>query len=158
MLYRQKDWLTLNEFDEMLIDVVDKVMKCSFGQDNASVIFEYLAKKSCSLTEIPQKLPLFSLELRKVLDSEETRVYRSRANIQSSAELIEETILRLLCLRIARARMKLTGVGLGELGKATFAEYISKLKEAYLAKKASQENFGTFQTVLASATSGGEDT
>jgi hypothetical protein len=147
----------LDEFDEMLICIVDKVVKCSLGQENASIVFEYLAKKSCSLTEIPQNLSLFSLELRKVLDSEESRVRSSRANIQSSVEIIEQTILRMLCLRIARARMKLTGIGLGELCEVTFAEFITKLKEAYLSKKASQENCEELQAAPV-LTNGGEDT
>jgi hypothetical protein len=149
----------LDEFDEMLISIVDRVMKCSLGQENASIVLEYLAKKSCSLTEIPQNLSLFSLELRKVLDSEESRVSRSRANIQSSVEIIEETIIRVLCLRVAGAHMKLTAIGLGELRNATFAEYITTLKEGYLAKRAYQENCERAPCrQLPFVTNGGEDT
>jgi hypothetical protein len=150
----------LDEFDEMLIGIVDRVMKCSLGQENASIIFEYLAKKSCSLREIPQKPSLFSIELGKVLDSEESRVCRSRAGVRSSVDIIEETILRMLCLQIAKAGMKLSRIGLGELREASFAAYIIRLKEAYLAKKASQENYEALraQTAPAFATNGGEDT
>jgi hypothetical protein len=149
----------LDEFDEMLISIVDRVMKCSLGQENASIVLEYLAKKSCSLTEIPQNLSLFSLELRKVLDSEESRVSRSRANIQSSVEIIEETIIRMLCLRVAGTHMKLTAIGLGELRNATFAEYITALKEGYLAKRAYQENCERVPCIqLPFVTNGGEDT
>jgi hypothetical protein len=125
----------------MLIDIVDKVMRCSLGQENASIIFEYLAKESCSLREIPQKLSLFSVELRKVLGSEESRLSLSRANVQSSGDIIEEAILRMLCLQIAKAGMKLSNVGLGELHEGSLAGYIMRFKEAYLAKKASQENY-----------------
>jgi hypothetical protein len=150
----------LDEFDEMLVGTVDRVIKCSLGEENARIVFEYLAKKSCSLMEIPQNLSLFSLELRKVLDSDESRLNRLRANVQGSVEVIEETIIRMLCLQIARTGMKLGGIRLGELCQATFAEYITKFKEAYLANRASQKNHEALGALTASAlaTNGGENT
>jgi hypothetical protein len=130
----------LDEFDEMLVGIVDRVLKCSLGQENTAMIFEYLSEKSCSMTEIPRNLSLFSMELRNVLESEECRVRHSRANVMSSVDIIEETILRMLCIRIAKTGMKLGGIGLEELHRATFVEYVKRIKEAYLTKKVSQMN------------------
>jgi hypothetical protein len=146
----------LDEFDQMLLDTIDKAFKYSLGEENTKIIFDYLDKKSCSKTEVPQKLPLFSLELRKVMDSEESRIGRARASVQGSALIIEETIVRMLCLRLAKANIKLSQTHLGELTNVAFAELVMKLKEACLAEKRACQSFQTLQATSEVRINGGE--
>jgi predicted transcriptional regulator len=124
----------LDEFDALLIRIIEKVFRYSLGDGNAKMVFDYLEKKSCPITEIPQKLGTFSYELRRMLDSEESRVERSRASVQSSAAILEEIIVRMLCKSLSRAQVKLRHVHLNELKNLTFEEFIHRLKEAYFAE------------------------
>jgi hypothetical protein len=126
----------LDEFDQMLVNIVDKVLECSLGKEGAGVVFEYLELRRCFKMEIPQKLPQFSLELRKMFNSEEIRLSCSRAGVFGSALIIEETIIRMLCLTLAKAHVRLTTIHLGELRDVAFADFVSKVKEAYFAEKA----------------------
>ncbi len=140
----------------MLLDVIDKVFKYSLGEENTKIVFDYLDKKSCSKTEIPQRLPLFSLELRKVMDSEESRIGRSRASVQGSALIIEQTIVRMLCLRLAKANIKLNQIHLGELTNVAFGDLVMKLKEACFAEKRARQNFQVLQATSEVRVNGGE--
>jgi hypothetical protein len=146
----------LDEFDQMLLDTIDKAFKFSLGEENAKIIFEYLDKKSCSTTEIPQKLPLFSLELRKVMGSEDGQIGHSREGVQAAASVVEETIVRMLCLRLAKAKVKLSSAHLGEWKNVAFVDLIVKLKEAYLAGKAVPQGLQALQTMSEVSINGGE--
>jgi ribosomal 50S subunit-recycling heat shock protein len=73
--------------------------------------------------------------MRRILDSEESRVERSRASVQSSASILEEAIVRMLCRSLARAQIRLGHVHLNEMKNLSFEDFIHRLKEAYLVKR-----------------------
>jgi hypothetical protein len=125
----------LDEFDSLLLDIIGEVFRYSLGDGNAKLVFDYLEKKSCPRTVIPQNLGTFSCDLRRVLDSEESRIERSRASVQSSASILEEAIVRVLCRTLARAHITLSHVHLDEVEDLTFEDFIHRLKEAYLAER-----------------------
>ena len=125
----------MDEFDALLLSIIEEVFRYSLGDGNAKMVFDYLERKSCPRTEIPQKLGTFSYELRRVLDSEESRVERSRASVQSSALILEETIVRMLCTCLGRSEVRLSHVHLDEVENFPFEDFIRRLKEAYLAQR-----------------------
>ena len=110
----------LDTFDELLVKVIDETTRYCLGEVNALILYDYLAKRSCSLEEIPEKLEVFSAELRKLLGF-------GRRQIYGAAPILEETIVQALCLKLE--------VPYKEKGPIVFADYIRKLKNNY-----SQEN------------------
>jgi hypothetical protein len=125
----------LDDFDEMLLETIEKVFRYSLGDENAKIVFDYLKKKSCSKEDIPQRLHLFSTELRRLLSSDENRLDRSCQDAPCSASILEETVVRMLCLSLSRARVKLSSIHLDRLRNVDFPQFIILLKEAYLAQK-----------------------
>jgi hypothetical protein len=106
----------LDKFDELLVKVIDETTKYCLGEGNALILCGYLAKKSCSLGEIPEKLEVFSVELRNLLGF-------GRGQIYGAASILEETIAQALCLKLE--------VPYDEEGPIVFADYIRKLKNTY---------------------------
>lgn len=119
----------------MLLETIEKVFRYSLGDENAKIVFDYLEKKSCSKADIPRKLRLFSTELRKLLSSDENRLDRSYQDAPCSALILEETVVRMLCLSLSRARVKLNSVHLDRLRNVDFPQFVILLKDAYLAQK-----------------------
>ena len=106
----------MDEFDEILVKVIDETVRYCLGEVNALILFGYLAKKSCSLEEAPEKLEVFSEELRNLLGF-------GRRQIYGAASILEETIAQALCLKLK--------VSYDEKGPVVFADYVRKLKEVY---------------------------
>lgn len=117
----------MDKFDKLLIQVIDEVIRYSLGDINANIIYNYLQKKACPLTEIPNNLESFSTELRNLLGS-------GRGQILGSAHLLERTILKALCIKLG-IKYEL------ENGPIIFAEHVKKIKDVY-----SHEN-DTFQVL-----------
>jgi hypothetical protein len=109
------------EFDKLLILTTGEVLRESLGDLNAQIIFEYLEKRSCPMQEIPKKLEVFSMELRRLLGW-------NRGQLLGSAAILEETIARVLCFKL--------GVKFDERLPIAFSNYIGRLREVYCAKKA----------------------
>jgi hypothetical protein len=109
----------LDKCDELLVKVIDETTKYCLGETDALILYYYLEKKSCSLEEIPEKLEVFSLELRTLLGFGQRQIY-------GAASILEETIAQALCLKL-----KLT---YKEKGPMVFAGYISELKKTYCQK------------------------
>lgn len=106
----------MEEFDELLLRVVDKTIRYVFGDINAGIIYDYLGKSGCSMHEIPTKPNQFSVELRKILGS-------GRGQLLGAAPILEETILEALC---AELKIKV------DMQSATcFADRIKKLRRVY---------------------------
>jgi hypothetical protein len=125
----------MDKFDVLLLDIIEEVFRYSLGDENAKMVFDYLETKSCPRTEIPRNLGTFSSEMRRMLDSEESRVERSRAGVHSSALILEEAIVRMLCRSLARSHVKLRHVHLNEMKDISFEDFIHRLKEAYFAER-----------------------
>jgi hypothetical protein len=106
----------LDKFDELLVKVIDETTKYCLGEVNALILFDYLAKKSCSMEEIPEKLGVFSTELRSLLGF-------GRRQIYGAASILEETIAHALCLKLK--------VPYDEKGPIVFSDYIRRLKTTY---------------------------
>ena len=114
----------LDDFDELLLQIIDKTLRYTLGEENAKIIYDYLEKRSCPRLKIPQKLDAFCAELRLVLGHGDNKVH-------CSAEALEETIVRMVCISLARAGVKLGPINLSETRSTEFADFIGKLKEAY---------------------------
>jgi hypothetical protein len=112
----------LDEFDELLLRVIDKTVRCIFGETNAGIIYSYLEKKGCALNEIPRKPGAFSAELRNILGS-------TRGQILGAPSILEEAILEAVC-----AELKTTFDG---STAASFAEHIKELRQVYDSKRES---------------------
>jgi hypothetical protein len=106
----------LEEFDELLLRVIDKTIRYVFGDINAGIIYHYLKKSGCPMHEIPTKPNQFSEELRNILGS-------GRGQLLGAAPILEETILEALC---AELKIKV------DMQSATcFADHIKKLRRVY---------------------------
>lgn len=106
----------MDKFDELLVKVIDETTKYCLGEMNASILYDYLAKKSCPLEEIPEKLDVFSTELRNLMGF-------GRRQIYGAASILEETIAQALCLKLE--------LQYDEKGPIVFADYVRKLKSMY---------------------------
>jgi hypothetical protein len=135
----------LDEFDTLLLQIIEQVFRRYLGDKNAEMVFDYLDKQSCAKIEIPQNLKTFSSELRRLLDSEESQVERSRDSIRSSATILEDIIFRDLCISLARSHVRLAHVHLNEMKRPSFEDLIHKLKEAYLAETGKKEKLQPIQ-------------
>ena len=106
----------MEEFDEILLRVIDKTIHYVFGERNSSIIYNYLEKSGCPMQEIPTKPNEFSMELRKILGS-------GRGQLLGAAPILEETILEAL---YAELKIKI------DVQSATcFADCIKKLRQVY---------------------------
>jgi hypothetical protein len=79
----------------MLVQVIDEVIRYSFGEISATIIYDYFKKRNIPLDKIPDNLDFFSMELRMLLGS-------GRGQILGSAPLLERAILK-----AARARARI---------------------------------------------------
>jgi len=113
----------LDEFDEVLVMVIDETLRYSLGDRTVEIFYEYLRRKGFTLSKIPQNLELFFGELRNILDFES---YGTRFHSVSSmgiVSILERTIIQLLCKRF--------GVEFNEKGPICFSEWVEKVREAY---------------------------
>ena len=97
----------LKSIDDVLTEVV--------GETNTQIIYDYLERKSCPISEICQKLEVFSFELRTLLGS-------GRGQMLGCAGVLEKTVLEVLCYRIDIAYNP---------ARTDFPEYVGELREAY---------------------------
>jgi len=106
----------LEEFDEILLRVIDKTIRNVFGDRNAGIIYDYLRKTGCPMPEIPTKPDEFSAGLRKILGS-------GRRQLLGAAPILEETILEALCTELKiKADIE---------GATCFADRVKKLRRVY---------------------------
>jgi hypothetical protein len=138
----------LREFDELLLQVIDRTVRYTFGDTNADIIYDYLEKKGCGFHEIPAKLIVFSEELRNIVGS-------GRGQFLGVAPILEEAILELLC---AELKTKYDRQSSG-----SFADQVKKLEEFYekrnivsqsMRKNSSQEHVSPY--TIAVTEGGGE--
>ena len=109
----------LDQFDALLLKSIENVFTEMVGETNTEIIYDYLEKKSCPISNIPQKLELFSLELRALFGSGPNQML-------GCARVLEKTVLQMLCSK--------TGVACN-LERIDFPDYVRELKEAYEQKR-----------------------
>lgn len=106
----------LDKFDRLLLDAIDCTIEDIFGKMNANVIYDHLEKRGCPRHEIPRKPKVFSMEMRNILG-------RDRGQILGAASVLEEAILKALCIQLK--------IKLNESNPASFPDRIKSLREAY---------------------------
>jgi hypothetical protein len=110
----------VDEFDDLLLRVIDETLRFALGKINTRIVFDYLEKKSCTFSEIPRKLPIFSGALRELVGS-------GRGQILGAAPILERVIAEIFCLRLGMEFDKGEGIVL--------VDCIEKMKEAYRKKE-----------------------
>ena len=119
----ESEWpWNLQEFDELLVRVIDETIRYCLGDVNALILYDYLERKACPLNEIPEKPEVFSMELRNMLGV-------GRRQILGAASILEEIIVQALYQNL--------GIPF-ENGPVVFADYVRKLKIYYEGKKEDQ--------------------
>lgn len=116
----QLELADLEEFDQLLAVTIVEVLQESLGVPNAQIVFDYLEKMSCPIRELPDKLSVFSVEMRKLLGSE-------RGQLLGSAAILEETIAKVLCFKL--------GVEFEEQVPIVLSKFVEKLRGVYHKKK-----------------------
>jgi len=107
---------TLDEFDNLLLRVIDETLRYALGDINARIVFDYLEKNSCSFLEIPRKLDVFSGALRQLIGT-------GRGQIIGAGPILENVIAEIFCRRL--------GLEFRESGPVVLADYVERLREAY---------------------------
>jgi hypothetical protein len=129
----------LDEFDKLLNWAIEKTISYIFGDINAQVIYSYLEKKECGLKQIPAKLTLFSVELRRILGT-------GRGQLLGAAPILEEAILETLCSEMQ--------IKFDESEGKSFADRVERIRESY--NKSTKT--GSILTQALSSEDGDEDT
>ncbi len=104
-----------DEFDELLLKTIDQTIRYVLGDRNTLIIYNYLERNSCPTVEIPQRLNLFSAQLRNLLGV-------SRGQILGAPTILEDAIVEALSSEL--------GLRL-ESESAVFEDRIRGLKERY---------------------------
>jgi hypothetical protein len=104
----------MDEFDELLLKIIDETLRQVLGDDNTLIIYNYLEKNSCPAREIPTRLDLFSLQLRELLGV-------SRGQILGAPAVLEDAIVKALSAELGLKPMKESTV---------FEERVRSLKES----------------------------
>ncbi len=127
-LYQQVSTESQKKFDELLLETIDEVLKTAFGEKSTQMIYDYLKMRSCPSYEVPQKLGIFSAELRNILyeDNSPARFLASVTPMGRCA-IIERTILRILCKKL--------GFSLQETGPINFPSAVSELRILHNSEK-----------------------
>ncbi len=79
---------TVKDFDNLLVQVTEETIKYCLGDANATIIWNYLEKRNCPITEVPIRPEIFSEELRNIMGF-------GRRQILGAAAILEETILEI---------------------------------------------------------------
>jgi hypothetical protein len=104
----------MDEFDEILLEAIDKTIRYVLGDRNALIIYDYLEKSRCPMQEIPTKLDLFSAKLRVLLGT-------GRGQILGAPTILEDAIVEALS----------QDLGLTPENGVVFGDRIGRLKERY---------------------------
>jgi len=111
-----------DDFDQVLIESINKTLRYVFGDKATQIIYEHLEKKSCPLFEIPKRPNIFSSELRMILNSEGGQISRStRASMLTP--ILEKAILKELSHKL--------GIFFSDDEPIIFEEHVKRLRGAY---------------------------
>jgi len=112
----------LDEFEEMLLKVIDGALRYSLGDRTVEVFYKYLRGKGFLFSDIPQNPDFFFKELRKVLESERNR-FSSSVSALGTVSILERAIIEILCRKL--------GVKFDAKGPIVFSEWVKKVREAH---------------------------
>ncbi len=111
----------MDEFEEMLLKVIDGTLRYSLGDRTVEIFYKYLREKGFSFSDIPHNPDFFFNELRKVLESEENR-FRGSVSELGTVSILERTIIAILCRKL--------GVKFDAKGPIVFSEWVKRVREA----------------------------
>jgi hypothetical protein len=103
------------DFDRVLLAIIDKTIKYVLGEQNTLIIYNRLEENSCPMQEIPRRLDLFSTVLRDLVGT-------SRGQMLGASAILEDAIVRALSSELGLKPEK---------ESTTFEERIRRLKERY---------------------------
>jgi hypothetical protein len=101
-------------FNDILSRVIDKTLRYVFGDINTGVIYKYLERRGCSLSDIPARPNEFSAELRNILGT-------GRGQILGAPTILEDAIVEALSQEL----------GLSSENGVVFGDRIRRLRERY---------------------------
>ncbi|MGB9960113.1 MAG: hypothetical protein ACPLKQ_06310 [Candidatus Bathyarchaeales archaeon] len=116
----------MDEFEEMLLKVIDGTLRYSLGDQTVEILYKYLKGKGFCFSDIPQNPDFFFNELRKVLESEENRFRGPLVSALGTVSILERTIIEILCRKL--------GVKFDAKGPIVFSEWVNKFREAQRTK------------------------
>ena len=105
------------EFDKILVEAITEIFRDSLGDINTTIVFQYLGSRSCPNQDIPQKLSVFSAELRALFGF-------GRGSMLGSAVILETAIVKTLCQKI--------GANFNDADPFVFATFVDRLRETYV--------------------------
>lgn len=111
----------MDEFEEILLKVIDGTLRYSLGDRTVEVFYKYLRGKGFLFSDIPQNPDFFFNELRKVLESEGNR-FRGSVSALGTVSILERTIIEILCRKL--------GVKFDAKGPIVFSEWVKRIREA----------------------------
>ncbi|MBS7608516.1 MAG: hypothetical protein QW734_06250 [Candidatus Bathyarchaeia archaeon] len=117
---------TLEEFDKILVKVIDETLRYSLGDRTVEIFYEYLKRRGFTLSDIPRDPDFFFEELRAVLEFEDSGMRFRRISGIGVVSIIERTIVEILCRKF--------GLEFNEKGPIIFSQWIEKIREAYSMK------------------------
>jgi hypothetical protein len=106
---------SMEEFDRVLLKVIDKTIRYVLGERNTLIIYNRLEESSCPMQEIPRRLDLFSAVLRNLVGT-------SRGQMLGASAILEDAIVKELSSELGLKR---------ETESKVFEERIRRLKERY---------------------------
>ena len=106
---------SLEEFDIVLLNIIDKTIRYVLGERNTLIIYNRLKESSCPMQEIPRRLDLFSAVLRNLIGTD-------RGQILGASAILEDAIVKALSSELGLKPEKESTV---------FEERIRRLKERY---------------------------
>ena len=101
--------------DELLI-VIDETIGYCLGDINKRILYGYLERKGVPKQEIPDKLDVFAETLENLVGT-------GRGQILGAASILEDTILKQLCKKLA--------IKYDEVGPGYFPEKCNRIREKY---------------------------
>lgn len=115
----------MDEFDELLISIIDGILKETFGEETTETIHDYLEKKGLARSEIPKKLNVCFSELMDILGIQESHIGIGRSiTVMGTVSLLEVAIAKKLCRKLGVEFDK-------DAAFNGFSDYIAKLKKIY---------------------------
>ncbi|MEM1588885.1 MAG: hypothetical protein QXZ68_04615 [Candidatus Bathyarchaeia archaeon] len=113
----------MDEFDKILVMVIDETLRYSLGGRTVEIFYEYLRRKGFSLSRIPRNPDIFFEELRNVLEFEDPGKRFRQVSSIGVVSILERAIIKVLCQKF--------GLEFNEKGPIVFSEWVKKVREAY---------------------------
>ena len=114
----------MDEFDELLLKIIDKTMRYVLGDRNTLIIYDYLQQSSCPVQEIPERLDLFSEKLRNLTGN-------CRGQMLGAPTILEDAIVKALSSELGLKPEKKSTVFEVRIGRLK-ERYNKKTKQAFL--------------------------